>query len=113
MLAIHQASEQYGNEVSSRILGFAFFADRQTEHLYSFLQVLTACTNSFAHGSNDTANAIGPFAVIYHVWKNGVLTTKNTETPTWMWAFGGIMIGIGVATYGYVSECASQKWQYH
>lgn len=63
---------------------------------------MTACTNSFAHGSNDTANAIGPFAVIYHVWKTGMLTTKNTETPTWMWAVGGIMIGIGVATYGYV-----------
>lgn len=79
-------------------------ADHQTEHLYSFLQVLTACTNSFAHGSNDTANAIGPFAVIYHVWSTGLLTTKNTGTPTWMWAFGGIMIGIGVATYGYVSR---------
>jgi solute carrier family 20 (sodium-dependent phosphate transporter) len=24
--------------------------DNQTEHLYSFLQVLTACTQSFAHG---------------------------------------------------------------
>lgn len=75
--------------------------DTQTEHMFSFIQVLTACTNSFAHGSNDTANAIGPWAVIYYVWDSGLLTTKSTDTPTWMWAVGGIMIGVGVATYGY------------
>lgn len=43
------------------------------------------------------------FNAIYHVWHTGLLTTKNTETPTWMSAFGGIMIGIEVARYGYVS----------
>ena len=111
MLAVHQASVQYGNEVSPALQRTWTYI--QTEHLFSFLQVLTACTNSFAHGSNDTANAIGPFAVIYHVWSTGLLTTKNTNTPTWRWAVGGIMIGVGVATYGYVSTTTSQDtdWQ--
>ncbi|CAK9779351.1 putative Sodium:inorganic phosphate symporter [Cutaneotrichosporon oleaginosum] len=84
--AMHQQVDQYGNE---------------TEHLYSFLQVMTACTNSFAHGANDVANAVGPFSAIYYVWANGVVTPKNTPTPTWILAFGGAMIVIGLATYGY------------
>ncbi|WRT66649.1 uncharacterized protein IL334_003608 [Kwoniella shivajii] len=83
---MHERANQYPNE---------------TEHLYSFLQVLTACTNSFAHGSNDVANAIGPFSAIYYIWSNGVITPTNTPTPTWILAFGGIMIVIGLATYGY------------
>ncbi|BEJ16721.1 hypothetical protein CspHIS471_0601220 [Cutaneotrichosporon sp. HIS471] len=83
---MHQQVDQYGNE---------------TEHLYSFLQVLTACTNSFAHGANDVANAVGPFSAVYYVWHNGVVTPKDTPTPTWVLAFGGAMIVIGLATYGY------------
>jgi sodium-dependent phosphate transporter len=72
-----------------------------TEHLYSFLQVMTSCTQAFAHGSNDVANAIGPFAAIYFIWHTGLPTNSSTETPIWMLAFGGAMIVIGLATYGY------------
>lgn len=75
--------------------------DNETEHLYSFLQVLTACTNSFAHGSNDTANAVGPFAAIYYIWSTSSVTPANTPTPTWILAFGAAMLVIGLATYGY------------
>ncbi|WVQ67357.1 uncharacterized protein L199_005553 [Kwoniella botswanensis] len=83
---MHERASQYPNE---------------TEHMYSFLQVLTACTNSFAHGSNDVANAVGPFAAVYYVWSHGEVTPKDTPTPTWILAFGGAMIVIGLATYGY------------
>ncbi|WVR06787.1 hypothetical protein IAU60_003822 [Kwoniella sp. DSM 27419] len=86
MHQMHERAAQYPNE---------------TEHMYSFLQVLTACTNSFAHGSNDVANAMGPFSAIYFVWKNGIVTPANTPTPTWILAFGGAMIVLGLATYGY------------
>lgn len=84
--AIHEIGQQY---------------DNNTEHLYTYLQVLTACVNSFAHGSNDVANAVGPFAAIYWTWSEGVPLQKNTPTPTWILAFGGAMIVIGLATYGY------------
>ncbi|WVQ79651.1 hypothetical protein IAT38_001751 [Cryptococcus sp. DSM 104549] len=75
--------------------------DNETEHLYSFLQVMTACTNSFAHGSNDLANAVGPFGAIYYVWSTGMITPKETETPTWIFVAGALCLVAGLATYGY------------
>jgi sodium-dependent phosphate transporter len=63
----------------------------------SCLQVCTACANSFAHGSNEVANAIGPLAAIYHVWQTGSVTAKN-PVPTWLLAIGGVGITIGIAT---------------
>jgi len=101
-------------DIHARQLGTGKEADRRmemysltkqypndTEHLYSFLQVMTSCTQAFAHGSNDVANAIGPFAAIYYIWKTGLPTSSSTATPVWMLAFGGAMIVIGLATYGY------------
>jgi sodium-dependent phosphate transporter len=83
---MHLAAKQYPSE---------------TEHAFSFLQVLTACTASFAHGSNDVANAIGPYAAIYHVWSTSEPLAKNTPTPVWILVFGGAAIVIGLSTYGY------------
>ncbi|KAG0051483.1 hypothetical protein BGZ83_003727 [Gryganskiella cystojenkinii] len=76
--------------------------DAKTELLFCTLQVLTSCFASFAHGSNDVANAIGPLTTIYYIWKNGgVDITGKAPIPTWILAYGGIAIDIGLLTYGY------------
>ncbi|KAK4056307.1 hypothetical protein OIO90_002751 [Microbotryomycetes sp. JL221] len=84
--ALYARAKQYPNEV---------------EATYSFVQVLTACVASFAHGANDVSNAIGPFAAIYHVWSTGELAGKKSAVPIWILIFGAAMIVIGLATYGY------------
>lgn len=83
---MHEIADQYDND---------------TEHLYTYLQVLTACVNSFAHGANDVSNAVGPFSAIYYIWSEGTHLGKDTPTPTWILAFGAVFIVIGLATYGY------------
>lgn len=84
--AVHARAKQYPND---------------TEHLYSFLQVFSACVASFAHGANDVSNAIGPFSVIYHVWSSGELSGSKTPVPVWALVFGAGMLVVGLATYGY------------
>jgi sodium-dependent phosphate transporter len=46
------------------------------------VQVFTAMCNSFAHGSNDVANSIGPFAGIYAVWQCTCVESKS-DVPVW------------------------------
>ncbi|KAL1959104.1 hypothetical protein VTO42DRAFT_2891 [Malbranchea cinnamomea] len=74
--------------------------DNRAEFMYSFLQVLTASTASFAHGANDVSNAIGPYATIYYIWNTNQLRSKS-PVPYWILAFGGVAIVIGLWTYGY------------
>ncbi|BGP57125.1 hypothetical protein JCM8202v2_004765 [Rhodotorula sphaerocarpa] len=85
MMRVYERARQYPNE---------------TEACYSFVQVLTACVNSFAHGANDLANAIGPWAVIYHVWSQQEIAGKKAPVHVWMLVVGAIMLVIGFCTYG-------------
>ncbi|KAH8816133.1 phosphate-repressible phosphate permease-like protein [Xylogone sp. PMI_703] len=74
--------------------------DNKAEHMYSFLQVLTACTSSFVHGANDIANACGPLASIYLIWSTAELSTKS-PVPIWVLCYCAASLCIGLWTYGY------------
>ncbi|KAK5675749.1 Na+/Pi symporter [Elasticomyces elasticus] len=74
--------------------------DNKAEHLFSYLQVMTAATASFAHGANDVSNAIGPLATIFLVWNTNTVSSK-APVPIWVLCFGGAAIVIGLWTYGY------------
>ncbi len=72
----------------------------KADKLCSWIQVITACFSSFAHGSNDVANAIAPLATIYHIYQYNNIT-KKTDVPIWILLLGGLGIVIGLATWGY------------
>jgi sodium-dependent phosphate transporter len=75
--------------------------DTKTERLFRYLQVFTACAMSFAHGSNDVANAMGPFTAVYTTWRTGAVPTSKSSVAPWILAVGGAGIVAGLTTYGY------------
>ncbi|NXL69470.1 S20A1 protein, partial [Leptocoma aspasia] len=67
--------------------------------LFQFLQILTACFGSFAHGGNDVSNAIGPLVALFLVYQTGDVATK-VATPIWLLLYGGAGICIGLWVWG-------------
>lgn len=72
----------------------------RAEDYFTPLMVLTACVVSFAHGSNDVSNAIGPFVAVLQLALTGGLLPE-AGVPTWVLILGGLGIVVGLATYGY------------
>ncbi|CAN0486437.1 unnamed protein product, partial [Hapterophycus canaliculatus] len=66
------------------------------------VQVFTAICDSFSHGANDVANAMGPFAGIYLVYSTGTVEEEDDlgDDMFWILAIGGLGIVAGLALYG-------------
>jgi len=73
--------------------------DPKIEYMYSKLQIITACLDSFAHGANDVANSIGPYAAIYTIYQEGSFADK-ADVPIWILAAGGAGIVLGLWLWG-------------
>ncbi|HFE52007.1 MAG TPA: inorganic phosphate transporter [Bacteroidetes bacterium] len=70
------------------------------EALFRNLQIMTACYVAFAHGANDVANAVGPVATVWTLFRGGEVG-QMVEVPGLLLAIGGVGISLGVATWGY------------
>jgi inorganic phosphate transporter, PiT family len=70
------------------------------EEIFRYLQVMTSCYVALGNGANDVANAMGPLAGVYFIVTTGS-TAVNVPVPTWILAFGGLMITVGICTWGY------------
>nr|XP_033771408.1 sodium-dependent phosphate transporter 2 isoform X1 [Geotrypetes seraphini]XP_033771417.1 sodium-dependent phosphate transporter 2 isoform X1 [Geotrypetes seraphini] len=74
--------------------------DRSQVHLlFHFLQILTACFGSFAHGGNDVSNAIGPLVALWLIYQQGGVM-QEASTPVWLLLYGGIGICAGLWVWG-------------
>lgn len=74
--------------------------DNKVEHLWTYAQVASAMLMSIAHGSNDVANAVGPWVAAYNTYQAGVVDSES-PTPIWILVVAGFLLGAGFWFYGY------------
>lgn len=67
--------------------------------LFTLPLMAAAALLSFAHGSNDVANAIGPLAAIYDSLVNEGVHGK-VAVPLWVMLLGALGLSVGLALYG-------------
>ena len=85
------------------------FEFEKMEFVFATLLVISAAFLAFAHGANDTANAIGPLATIIAILREGSVAAQ-APVPIGLLVLGGIGIVLGLATYGYkVMETVGKK----
>lgn len=68
--------------------------------LFRLPLVVAAALLSFAHGANDVANAVGPFAAIVTTLQSGHMESGGLALPLWVLAIGAIGISLGLALFG-------------
>lgn len=69
--------------------------ERSTFVLFSWMQVFTAAAFAFSHGSNDIANAVGPFAAILDVLATNSINS-SAAVPTALMAAAGVALVAGL-----------------
>lgn len=96
------ALSMFANSLRGKQLSKATFT------LFSWMQVFTASAFAFSHGSNDIANAVGPFAAILDVLRTGRINDKAMVPAPVMFAFGIALVAglwfIGRAVIRTVGE---------
>lgn len=69
--------------------------------LFTVPLICAAALLSFAHGSNDVANAVGPLAAIVEVVSSGASTiATSAPIPLWVMVVGAIGLSIGLWLFG-------------
>ena len=72
---------------------------KEIASLFRVPLVVSAALLSFAHGSNDVANAIGPLAAIVSGVNSGEIVT-SAPIPIWVMVIGAIGIAAGLILFG-------------
>ncbi|KAG8059147.1 hypothetical protein GUJ93_ZPchr0002g23837 [Zizania palustris] len=102
-------AEKIASAANTNVQQVGFFSDitgptgAQLQIVYGvfgYMQVLSACFMSFAHGGNDVSNAIGPLAAALSILQ-GVASSAEIVIPTEVLAWGGFGIVAGLTMWGY------------
>lgn len=73
---------------------------QSVNRLFTVPLIFAAALLSFAHGSNDVANAVGPLAAIVDVVTHAGVVNKSAPIPTWVMMVGALGIALGLALFG-------------
>ena len=69
--------------------------------LFTFPLVFSAALLSFAHGSNDVSNAVGPLAAIVDAYTSGAeALAADAPVPLWVLLVGALGISLGLVLFG-------------
>ncbi len=69
--------------------------EKSTFLMFSWMQVFTASGFAFSHGSNDIANAIGPFAAVLDILRTGEIGSSAAVPTIAMLTFGvSLIVGL-------------------
>lgn len=67
--------------------------------LFNLPLICSAALLSFAHGSNDVANAVGPLAAILYSAESGAFA-REVGVPFWVMLIGAVGISLGLFLFG-------------
>lgn len=81
---------------------------KSINRLFNLPLVFSAALLSFAHGANDVANAIGPFAAIYDTVSTGGISVGETWIPLWIMIIGAL--GLAIWLWVYWSTLIKTVW---
>lgn len=79
--------------------GFFKNSKKSINKLFNIPLIFSAALLSFAHGANDVANAIGPFAAIYDSVSTWTISS-SAGIPIWIMCIWALGLAIGLWVYG-------------
>ena len=79
----------FAKQLASKPLDMAAFT------IFSWMQVFTAAAFAFSHGSNDIANAVGPFAAVLDVLHYDAIVAE-TQIPPFLMLTAGVALVVGL-----------------
>ncbi|MCT1443540.1 inorganic phosphate transporter [Corynebacterium glucuronolyticum] len=79
----------FAKQLTSKPLDMATFI------IFSWMQVFTAAAFAFSHGSNDIANAVGPFAAVLDVLHYNAIVAE-TQVPPFLMLTAGVALISGL-----------------
>jgi PiT family inorganic phosphate transporter len=74
--------------------------NKQVAHLFRLPLLCAAALLCFAHGANDVANAVGPFAAIVQAAQTGSPSAAGITLPYWVLAIGAVGLALGLGLFG-------------
>ncbi|WIJ27068.1 anion permease [Devosia sp. RR2S18] len=77
--------------------------ENRNKHIASLFRlplIGAAALLSFAHGANDVANAIGPFAAIVSTAQSGTMEAAGITLPFWVLMIGAVGLSLGLVLFG-------------